>query len=410
MNSKAAVLPTQEKERIQALDILRGFAVLGILFMNIQSFSMVSQAYLNPTAFGDFTDINRWVWQFSHLFADQKFMTIFSMLFGASMVMISQKAEQKTGKSMGVHYRRNFWLLVIGLIHAYVFWYGDILAPYAFCSFFIYFFRKLSIKSLWGIGLFIFSIGSVTYLLMGLVIPMIPEAEAAKIAVAWSPSEQQVNAEVAAYVGSFSEQFARRMKSALTMHTTVFLMLYLWRISGLMLIGMALYKSGFLLAKSSLKTYRLTLLIAGLVGLALVAYGMNRNFEEGWTFEYSMFLGTQFNYWGSLLMALAYISLMMLVSKTGILSQLSKRLAAVGRMALSNYLLQTFIATFIFYGFGLGLFGSLERIEQLLIVFAIYMIQLYISPIWLKYFQFGPFEWLWRSATYWKWQPLKRTA
>ncbi|MEQ8715947.1 MAG: hypothetical protein RIC80_23235, partial [Cyclobacteriaceae bacterium] len=123
--------------RIESLDVIRGFAVLGILIMNIQSFSMVNQAYLNPTAYGDLSGINKWVWIISHVFADQKFMSLFSMLFGASILMISEGSERKTGSSVGVHYKRNFWLLIIGLIHAYGLWSGDILTPYAVIAFLV---------------------------------------------------------------------------------------------------------------------------------------------------------------------------------------------------------------------------------------------------------------------------------
>ena len=109
--------PTLGKERIQSLDILRGIAILGILIMNIQSFAMPSSAYLNPASFGDLEGINYWVWVISHVFADQKFMTIFSILFGAGIVLVTQKAEQREGKSAKLHYKRTFWLLVIGLLH-----------------------------------------------------------------------------------------------------------------------------------------------------------------------------------------------------------------------------------------------------------------------------------------------------
>lgn len=402
MSSLSTIHPIRENERIQSLDVLRGFAILGILIMNIQSFSMIGQAYLNPTAFGDFNGVNQWVWIAGHLFADSKFMSIFSMLFGASILMISQKSEEKTGKSAGIHYRRNFWLLVIGLIHAYVFWYGDILTPYACCAFFIYFFRKLSIRKLWIIGLILFSIGSLTYLFTGFSIPMIPETEVASIKQGWAPDQRLIDLEVHAYIGTFSEQMAQRIKSANMMHTTVFFMLYLWRISGLMLIGMAFYKSGFIQGKSSSKTYLTTFITCIGLGASLVAMGLIKNFEADWQFEYSMFLGSQFNYWGSLLMAIAYMSLVMFIVNRGILITLANRLASVGRMALSNYLMQTFICTLLFYGHGLGFFGQVERGMQFLVVISIWCLQLYIFPIWLKHFQFGPFEWLWRTATYGK--------
>jgi uncharacterized protein len=129
--------PTNINERFGSLDLLRGIAVLGILIMNIQSYSMISAAYINPTAYGDFTGLNKWIWILSHLFADQKFMTIFSILFGTGVILFTDRLTSKGDSSLGLHYRRTFWLLIIGMIHAYLFWYGDILVPYAVCALFI---------------------------------------------------------------------------------------------------------------------------------------------------------------------------------------------------------------------------------------------------------------------------------
>ena len=234
------------KQRIVSLDVIRGFAILGILFMNIQSFSMIGQAYQNPTAYGDLSGLNKWVWIISHFIADQKFMSIFSMMFGASIIMITQRTEQKKQSSVRIHYRRNLWLLVIGLVHAYLIWYGDILAPYAVCSFFIFPFRKLSPKILFISGVLIFSINNIGDISTGLSISEWPENELQHLSGGWSPSNKQINQEVNAYLGSFKDQLLQRSKTAIMMHTSYFFSHYLWRISGLMFIGMAMFKSGFL--------------------------------------------------------------------------------------------------------------------------------------------------------------------
>ncbi|MFH1754581.1 MAG: hypothetical protein ABIA59_02650 [Candidatus Latescibacterota bacterium] len=133
--------PIAPGERSVSLDVLRGVAVLGILIMNIQSFSMIEAAYLNPSSYGDLTGLNKWVSIVSHIFADQKFMTIFSILFGAGIVLMTSKAEATGRKSAGLHYRRTFWLLVIGAMHAYLLWHGDILVLYALCSLGVFWFR-----------------------------------------------------------------------------------------------------------------------------------------------------------------------------------------------------------------------------------------------------------------------------
>ncbi|MBV7331524.1 DUF418 domain-containing protein [Chloroflexi bacterium TSY] len=114
----------------------------------------------------------------------------------------------------------------------------------------------------------------------------------------------------------------------------------------------------------------------------------------------------QYNYWASILVSLGYIGMVMRIVQQEWLPRLQNTLAAVGRTALTNYLMQTILATAIFYGHGLGLFGTIERTGQLLVVFAIWVVQLFISPLWLQYFRYGPFEWMWRSLTYWRLQPL----
>lgn len=367
---------------------------------------MIGQTYLNPMAYGNMTGLNKWVWIVSHILADQKFLSIFCILFGASVVMIAEKAEAKTGKSLKVHFSRNFWLLMIGLVHGYLFWYGDILAPYAACSFLLYFFRKLPVKALVVMGTMVFSISSFIHIYQGIEVFKLPQNILDQISGGWTPNQSIIDKNTAAYLGTFSEQLAQRAKTLRMMQTELFPTFYVWRISGLMLIGMALFKSGFLLGQSALAQYKRTLIVTALIGLGLIISGLIFNFNHNWQLKYSMFFGAEFNYWGSLCIALAYVSGIILWIKNGRGERLRERFASVGRMALSNYLLQTLICTNIFYGFGLGLFGQVTRVGQLGIVMAIWLTQLLISPLWLKHFQFGPMEWLWRSLTKMKLQPL----
>jgi uncharacterized protein len=175
-----------------------------------------------------------------------------------------------------------------------------------------------------------------------------------------------------------------------------------------MLVGMALYKLGVVTAKRTPRFYATMAVVGLIVGLSAAAYGVQQNFVHDWDLAFSRFgSGFQFNYWGSLLVSGGYIGLVILWVQWGGLARLQAALAAVGRMALSNYLLHTLIATTIFYGHGFGLFGSVDRTGQLIIVLAIWACQLVWSPIWLHYFRFGPAEWLWRSLTYWKPQPMR---
>ena len=216
-----------------------------------------------------------------------------------------------------------------------------------------------------------------------------------------------INKEIIAFQGSWWSGVSHRWGIVLMLETSLLLM-FGWRILGLMLIGMALYKSGFLSAKLSGKKYLLILGICFTIGFTLIIIGMNKNFNQNWDGKFAQFSSIQYNYWGSILVSIGYISLIMIVVKTKFLSFIKNLLAPVGRMAFTNYLLQTIICTFIFYGFGFGYFGKLARSEQIIIVFCIWIFEIILSHLWLKYFKYGPFEWLWRSLSYRKFHQIKR--
>ena len=398
--------PTSISERILSLDILRGFAVLGILIMNIQSFSMIEAAYLNPAAYGDLTGINKWVWILSHIFGDQKFMTIFSILFGAGIVLFTNRAEAKSRSAASLHYRRTLWLFIIGMMHAYLLWQGDILVPYALCALLAFVFRKFSPKKLLIIGMIVISVSSILYLLFGWSMQFWPTEVIEGNRAGWMPGAEIIEKELAAMQGNWLAQMSHRIPSALQFQTFIFLIWSGWRAGGLMLVGMALFKWGVLTAQRSNRFYMTVMIIGFVVGLPVVSFGVAQNFAADWAMEFSMFFGWQYNYWGSLFVSLGYISLVMMICKAGSLQKISQPFAAVGRMAFSNYLLQTLICTTIFYGHGFRLFGNVERWLQVLIMIGIWIFQLIISPIWLRHFRFGPMEWLWRSLTYWKVQPM----
>lgn len=404
-NDKAR--PTKRAERIVAIDVLRGFALLGILLMNVQGFSMIQAAYQNPTAYGDLTGWNRAIWIFSHIFADQKFMTIFSLLFGAGIILFTDRLEAKGRKPASIHYRRTFWLFLIGLAHAYLLWVGDILVTYALCSFIVYLLRKRSPRTLFILGCLAAAVPILIYLFFQLSLPFWAN-ETSPAEVGWLPTPAQISAEVAHYQGGWLEQMVYRIPSSFFFQTFVFFIYVGWRAGGLMLIGMACYKWGVVTAKRSQAFYWGMVMVGLMVGLPPIIYGVDYNFGAGWAFEVSMFGGYLFNYCGSFFVSMAYIGLIMLVSQRPKLRVITHPLSAVGQMALTNYLMQTLICTFIFYGHGLGLFGQVARTSQLLLVLTIWVFQLIISPIWLRYFRFGPFEWLWRVLTYWQVQPIRR--
>lgn len=402
--------PVRQPERIASLDVLRGFALFGILMVNIQSFAMVSAAYMNPTAYGDFHGANRLVWLLTHTLFDQKFITIFSMLFGAGMVLLTTRAESSGRSGLAVHFRRMFWLIVFGLLHAYLLWYGDILVWYGLCGMVVIWFRRLRPGVLIGLGLPAIAVASLLSLLSGWSIPYWPREQWAEFQEDWLPSGAAVAEELEAYRGGWLDQMPHRAGTVLEFQTIVFLAWGLWRVGGVMLIGMALFKMGVLSAERSRRFYQGLAAIGFLAGIPIVLEGVRQQFAHGWDARYGFFFDSQYNYWASLLVSLGWVGAVMWVCKTDALPGVRRGLAAVGQMALTNYLLQTILCTTIFYGHGFGLFGRVERVGQLGIVVLLYAGQVLFSLVWLRRFRFGPFEWLWRSLTYGRRQPMLRLA
>ena len=399
--------PTQLSERIISIDVLRGFALLGLLPINIQVFSMIGIAYMNPLVYGNFEGINKLIWMLGHLLFDLKFLSIFSILFGAGIVLFTERLKAKGIISLSFHYRRAVWLTLIGFAHAYLLWGGDILVTYAACGMLVVLLRNFSPKKLFIIGLIVFSIASLIYLIIGITLPYLEEKEIQQLMQKWSPGADLINEEIASLQGSWAEQMGHRVDHANTLHTFFFLYTG-WRAGGLMLIGMALYKWGIITAQKSKRFYIKLTSICLIAGFSIVGYGLKTIINSNFEMVYSFFFGSQYNYWGSLLICFGYIGLVMLCVKANILKHLKISLQAVGQMALTNYLMQTIMCTTIFYGHGFGLFGKVERWEQIIIVCGILLFQMITSPIWLRYFKYGPFEWLWRSLTYWRFQQMKR--
>jgi len=397
-------MPVENNERLGNLDVIRGVALLGILLMNIQAFSMIFSAYSNPTSYGDLTGNNFIVYYLSHLFADQKFMTIFSTLFGVGIVLMAENIERKGGSPGKVHYKRMFILALFGMLHAYLLWFGDILFPYAIAGMIAYTARNKTPKFLFITAFILLALCSLIMLLAGLSIPYW-EAEDLKLMQAmWAPTQELIAQESLANLGSWTEQTEQRNFMASKMQSNV--LFYLPRIIGLMMIGMALFKLDFFGKRYANKTLVVNGIVAFIVSLALIVHGNQQNFLGNWGFD-AMFTGIQFNYWGSIIMAYSYLCLLIVFCRSDSLIFVKNALANVGRMALSNYLSHTLICGFIFYGWGLGLYGSLDRLEQLFVVLAVWTFQLVFSTFWMNRFQFGPFEWIWRSMTYSKIQTLK---
>jgi uncharacterized protein len=397
------------KERIASVDVLRGFALLGILVMNVQAFAMPFCAYMNPTSFGDQEGINRMVWAFGHIFFDMKFMGLFSMLFGAGVLLFADRAKARGASPSQVrwlHQNRNFWLVIFGLVHAHLLWSGDILFSYGVCALVVYIFRNRSVRTLLIWSLIFLLIGSGLSLMFGLSFEQWPEQDQAELAQVWRPDQATLEAEIALYSAGFSSGFESNSEGALFLETFVFLTNFFWRVMGMMLLGMALFRSGVLSGERSTRFYRRMMLLGGVVGLLLIAIGMRENGAHDYALEYSFYLGAQWNYWGSIALSLAYIGLIVGWARGDRWRALQDRLGSVGRMAFTNYIMHTLICVLIFRV--LGYYGSFERWQQLVLVFAIWILQLWLSPLWLSRHPHGPLERMWRTLTY-KWRALQNT-
>ena len=411
-------------DRIESLDVLRGFALLGILLVNIVAFGLVSSAFLDPGIYlTPIGGIDYIVWAFIELSSEGAMRTLFSILFGAGVVLF---VTGSTAKSGWLHYRRNFWLLVFGLINAYIFlWPGDILVTYALSGFVLWFVRNWKARSLLILATFLILIGSLQNFAMKSTLEIARDAaeemkisiskgeefseETAAWAQGWIDYEEDNQAEIdnipneiKKRTSSYSSAYEYNLEKANEMIYFVLPFFLFLDALMMMVIGMALFKLGVLDGGRDIKFYIRMTCIGFLTGISINAYEVllitNSNMDIIETNPYFRFT----YHFGRLFMGLGYLGLVILLIKIEKLESLRFRLACVGRMALTNYLMHSVIALFIFTGAGLGLLGKFSWSQLYLFVLLIWVIQLYISPLWLKYFYFGPVEWLWRLLTYLK--------
>jgi uncharacterized protein len=428
----ARLAPVSTAERIPSVDVLRGFAVLGILWMNIITFALPYWAYENPTVYGGATGANLSAWLWSAVFVEGKMRAIFSMLFGASLILITSRAKARGAAAdvADIYLRRSLWLAVFGLAHAYLFWSGDILFYFGVVGLGLYPFRRLGPRALIVLGLLVLATGAPRAMLeTHRLVDLRSQAQAADAATAagvalteeqrdaqkgWDeerkwiePSAEEVTKEVETYRGSYPEILAARAEFVLLGHTVYFYLWMLFDVLGMMLIGMGLMKLGALSAHMSLRTYAWMAAAGFAICVPITWLACQRSMARSFELAQDLLRDSVYDL-SRLAGALGYIGLVMLSCRMGMIPRLRARLAAAGQMALSNYLMQTLICSTLFYGYGFGWFGYLERYQILLVAVPIWAFQLWVSPLWLRHFRFGPMEWVWRSLTYWKRQPLRQ--
>ena len=402
--------PVTAGQRLETLDVLRGFALLGILAMNIRAMAGPFSAYMNPTVLFPYEGASRAAYMFTAIVFDLKMMGLFSMLFGAGVLLFAAKPSESLRVVRSLWFRRMFWLLVIGLIHAYLIWDGDILVPYALCGLLLlWWVRRFSARTLFAMAAVWLVIGGGLGLGMGAMFDSMPPEERAEAMAMWAPTPEQVDAQVAALRGSYTDVVAHRASFVVMGQTMYFLLFFFWRVGGMMMLGMALLKAGFLDGRLAASRYALVAAVCTPLGLGLAAMGFNAielvNFSMPERSAPDLW-----NYFGSVIASVGYAAAFIYAIKRGLLAGLRRRLAAVGQMAFSNYLTHSILTSIIFLGWGFNLVGRFDYAAQLLVVLAVWLFQLVVSPIWLQQFRFGPAEWVWRSLTYWKRQPMRKTA
>ncbi|HMR83455.1 MAG TPA: DUF418 domain-containing protein [Niabella sp.] len=429
--------PVSEKNRIQALDILRGIALLGILLMNIPEFSLpqrYSEAFRS-----DIGNINFWVREVVLVFFEGKMRALFSMIFGAGILLFiaNKKAPPKTITRL--FYSRMLWLVLFGLADAHLLlWNGDILYYYGVIGMIAFLFRKMKAKYLiWAIPIVTvveFAVQTSFYqdlrqkriayvsVTKTLQPNQVPTAQQKKVLDEWRkieqdflPNDNDIIENTRIMKSGYSAVAQKIRKESLLFQTT-YLFYGIWDPLALMLLGMALLKWGFLTNKCTTRQYRLTAIIGYGLGLPLVIYEMYYGYVHIPNLAATFRLMEQRPIpWGNLIypvqriaLVLAHTSLVLLLLRGGRVQWLFQKLAAVGRMALTNYVMQTLICTLFFFGYGLNYYNELAYYQVFYVVLGVWCVQLAYSSLWLRYFLFGPLEWLWRSLTYWKRQPMRK--
>jgi uncharacterized protein len=402
--------------RLITLDALRGFAVMGILAMNIVAFAMPEMAYVSPKAYGGETPSDIAAWALGFLLFDGKMRGLFSILFGASMLLIIDRAEASGQDPGAVHYRRMAWLAVFGLCHYFFIWWGDILFLYAAVGCIAFRFRAWDARRLikWALGLFTLGVMT-TSLFFGAQLavgqaaddPASPMAEAGReIRAEYAKIDGEVTEELALYRGPYLPILNARLDTAINPFVSV--LMTMLETLPLMMLGMALFRNGFLTGGWAAADYRrtawrwlppgvlLTLLVAWLQWRSGFDYLVAVNAFMGWAGP------------GRLMMTIAYAALLILLIRRAAASAWIARVAATGRAAFSNYLGTSIVMTTIFYGYGVGLFGDVDRWTLYLFCIAMWAVMLLWSKPWLERFRYGPLEWLWRSLARGRPQPMRQ--
>lgn len=418
-------VPVAPEERIASIDVLRGVVVLGILVINIWFFGRPFSAVTSPEILGTFAGPDIWAFVISWIGFEGSQRAVFSMLFGASVILLTSRlSDGRTASPARIYYRRTGWLILFGLVDAYLLlWPGDILFIYGVCGLVLYPLRNAQPRTLFlmgcGILVLLAAINIVGAYYLESVTPIalqaqeilarggtLTDAQAMALDFVQSmpgyiPSPEELSAEIEGRRAGYLSAFLPNAEEAFAFQVVLGLLSLYWDALALMLIGMAFFRWGVFSGSLGNREYGLLAIVGLGVGLVVNSWEAWQAVQDGYTGSF-----TSWTYdLGRLGMGVGYVGLIMLICKCGWWPKIRDLFAAVGRMALSNYVMQTVICNVIFIGF--GLFGQLRFHELYYVVAAVWIFELIASRLWLDRFRYGPLEWLWRWLTYRK-NPTKQ--
>lgn len=424
---KPTLRPTASSDRIDSIDVLRGLVVFGILIINVWGFGLPFDTTVNPQLLRQFDRLDEFTFLATWIGFEGSQRAIFSMLFGAGVILLTQRIESddRATSARSIYYRRTICLILFGLIDAYLLlWYGDILFTYGVLGLFLYFLRNTRpLKLVIASGVVICLVALLNFGLGYAVDEAAPHIESAQQKLSLGEeltdversalefaelrpgvtSPEKVAQKVETRSGGYFSAFLPNAKSSFEFHIVFGLISLFWDALAMMMLGMALYKWHVFDASRGVRFY-VCMTVVGLgIGLSVNTWemldSMSHNYRD------------TFSYWsydiGRLAMAFGYIGIIMLVCKMGLLPRVRNAFAAIGRMALTNYLVHSVICTTFFVVF--GFFGQLQFHQLYYVVLAIWILQLLYSPLWLNRFRYGPVEWVWRSITYRQLLTIKKT-
>lgn len=403
------VSPVTASERVEVVDVLRGVAVGGILIGNLQWFS--GYGFIPPAISAEYPLSDQIVRYLVHFLVEGKFYSIFSLLFGFGFAMQMSRAAERGDTDASLFKRRLFWLMVIGALHAVFLWYGDILLLYALLGFVLLLFRRTSDERLVKWAMILLAVPIFTYaILLSLFLALAPPDIAAQVAAGqlegWNQTRQAVPS--ASYFQILTEYNSGTLVGR---WVGLFVQMRVTKVLAMFLIGMYVFRRGYL---HDLVANRRIIARAAALGLG-IGLGGNAIFaavarsEADFPPSWSGMLGVILYAVSVPALAIGIVGLIAMLWESEAIKKFLVIFAPAGRMALTNYLMQTVICVFIFYGYGFGQFGRVGAAASTLIAIGIFAAQLLLSWVWLKYFKYGPLEWVWRQLTYRQRLSLRRT-